>query len=255
MPPERRARISRPLAAAVLAGALLLILIALDPTQLLRAFALLILLFLPGYLIAWPFLQPRMGSAAAFTIAGGLSIAMVAIAGLVLNVLPWGLNAGSWGLYVIVLFVIGMASIRRRLTWRVTSGAARHELILAGVGGTMMVAALLFARLFAAFPTESFTQLWITASSGAPKLTVQISIHSNEQAVTACRLEVLRNGEQVRSWANISLATGQTWSDTISVGAGRIEARLFRLAAPEVLYRSVTVQLGPTVQAVSQGGG
>lgn len=237
------------LPAAVIAAALLVVLVALEPTHLLRALTALIVVSLPSYLIAWPVLQPRLGSAGAFTIAGGLSIGMLAIAGMLLNLLPWGLQAATWLGYVIVLFTIALAFGHRPVSWPLRLPTASHEMVLGGIGGVMMVTALLVARMFAAYPTASFTQLWITPSADAPMSGVELSIRNEEQAATGYRLEVWRNGQLVEAWADIHLAAGETWSDSAGVGSGRIEARLFRLADPGAMYRHVTLQLGSIDQA------
>jgi uncharacterized membrane protein len=248
---EPRIRAWRLSSAAVLAGALLLILVAV--ASLLQAFAGIVVVFLPSYLIVWPALRPRLGSAGAFTVAGGLSIGMIAIGGLLLNLLPWGLQAATWLAYLLVLLVIALAIGRRPGAWRPRLGAARHEVVLGGAGAAMVVTALLFARLFAGHPTESFTQVWITPSADAPA-SVELRMLSEEQAATGYRMEVWRNGAQVESWTDIRLVTGQTWSRTVSVGAGRIEVLLFRLTDPGTLYRYVTLELGGSALSPVRGG-
>jgi hypothetical protein len=247
--PQRR----RVAIAAGLGLVVLVALVAVDPTQLLRALAALAFIGLPTYLITWRMLQPRVGSAGALTIGGGLSIGMVAIAGLLLNVLPWGLQAVTWFAYAAVLYAIGLTLVWQSPFWRPGLGAARHEMVLIGVGGGMLVLALLVARMFAGHPTESFTQLWISAAANAPTSSVAVSFTSAEQSAMAYRLEVLRDGAQVRSWSGLQLTPGQTWSQRVSVGTGRIEARLFRLgdATP---YRRVTMQLGDAAGAAGGGG-
>lgn len=254
---DRRARAARLLAAAVLAIALLVAVVALP--SFVGALAALIVVFLPSYLIMWPVLQPRLGSAGAFTIAGGLSIGMVAIGGLVLNLLPWGLQAATWLAYVAAVLAIALAFALalglRPPSWRPRLGVAPHELALGGIGAIMLMGALILARSFAAYPTESFTQLWIAPAAGAPTPSVEVSIRNEEQAPTTYRLEVRRNGARVESWADISLATGETWSRTVSVGSGQIEARLFRLSEPGTLYRHVEVQVGGTAQSAARQGG
>lgn len=248
-PSKRRLAITVGLGAAVLA-----VIVALDPTLLLRALAALAFVFLPTYLISWPVLQPQLGSAGAFTIGGGLSIGMVAVAGLALNALPWGLQAVTWLAYAAVLYAVGLTLVWQSTFWRPGLGAARHEVVLTAVGGGMLVVALLVARMFAGHPTESFTQLWIAAAADAPTSSIELSFTSDEQSATAYRLEVWRDGTQVRSWSEIELVSGQTWSDSLQVGAGRIEARLFRVADPATPYRRVTLQLGGTAGAAGGGG-
>ena len=251
MRPEDPLRSWRWVALVVVAVAAVALLVALVP--MLRAFAALVLIFLPIYLISWPLLRPRIGAAGAFTMAGGLSIAMVAIAGLVLNLLPWGLQAATWLGLVAVLLAIGVALGRRPWTWRPTPAAASYEVVLVAVGGVLVIAALAFAQIFAASPAESFTQLWIAPSTTAPGSSVEIHVRNDEQAATDYRVELLRNGALVQSWDRIHLAAGATWTETAAAGTGRVEARLYRASDPLRVYRYVTVRLGPTPQPSASG--
>jgi uncharacterized membrane protein len=251
---ERHVRTWQVLGLVVLGVSLLVLLVAVDPTHMLRGLAALAVLVLPSYLIAWPVLRPQLGAAGAFTIAGGLSLGMVAIAGLVLNLLPWGIQAATWLAYVVALVVIAWALGRRPRVRRPTLNVARHEVVLAVAGGMIMVTALLSARMFAGYPAESFTQLWITSSVDAPTTGVAVTVRSEEHAVTSYRLELWIGSARVETWADIRLGPGQTWSRTVTVGSGRIEAQLYRLVDPGTLYRRVTLQLSSTPQALPQGG-
>ena len=257
MRPDRRTGAARLLAAAVLAIAVMEAVVALP--SFVRALAALIVVFLPSYLIMWPVLQPRLGSAGAFTIAGGLSIGMVAIAGLVLNLLPWGLQAATWLGYVAAVLAIALAFALalglRPPSRRPRLEVAPHELALAGIGAIMLMSALILARSFAGYPTESFTQLSIAPVAGAPAPSVEVSIRNEEEAPTSYRLEVRRNGARIQSWAEIRLAAGEVWSSTVSVGAGQIEALLFRLSEPGTLYRHVEVEIAGTAPSAVRRGG
>jgi hypothetical protein len=248
MRPEWRTRTLRLAAAAAVALALLVAWLGL--TAMARALVALVVVVVPGYLLAWPVLRPRFGSAGAFAIAGGLSIGMVALSGLALNLLPWGLQAATWLGYVAILLVIGLAFGRRPWSWRPRVRVAAHEALLAGIGAIMIMAALILARSFVAYPTESFTQLSIAPASGAPASSVEVRIRSEERAPTAYRLELLRDGGPATSIASIHLSPGETWTDIVSVGSGQIEARLFLLTDPGTVYRHVTLVLGGAAQSV-----
>jgi hypothetical protein len=76
MRPSPRTRAFWLPAVVVLVVALLLV-VAFAPS--LRALGALIVISLPSYLIVWPVLAPRLGSAGAFTVASGLAIGMIAI--------------------------------------------------------------------------------------------------------------------------------------------------------------------------------
>lgn len=239
-------------AAAAASLALLVAWLALAPMA--RALVALVVVMAPGYLLAWPVLRPRFGAAAAFAIAGGLSIGVIALGGLALNLLPWGLQAATWLGYVVVLLVIGLAFGRRPWSWRPVASVAAHEVVLAGVGAITIMAALILARSFAAYPTESFTQLSIAAAAAAPTSSVEVRIKSEEPTPTGYRLEVLRDGASISTVASIRLRTGESWTGRVSVGPGQIEARLFLLTDPGALYRHVTMQLGGAAQSAPGPG-
>ena len=253
MRPDWRTRVLRLAAAAVVALALLVAWLGLTPMA--RALAALVVVVLPGYLLAWPALRRRFGAAGAFSIAGGLSIGVIALGGLALNLLPWGLQAATWLGYIAVLLVIGLAFGRRPWSWRPRASVAAHEVVLAGIGLIMVMAALILAGSFGAYPTESFTQLSIAPASGAPSSSVVVRIRSDERAPTAYRLDLLRDGGPATSIPSIRLSPGETWSDTVSVGSGQIEARLFLLTDPGTVYRRVTLELGLAAPSASGSGG
>jgi len=244
MPPESRSLPWWFTALPGVGGAVVLVAIGVAPF--LQALAALVLVFLPTYLLAWQLLYRRFGSAAAFTIAGGLSIGSVAVAGLVLNLLPWGLQAATWLAYVVVLLGLAFVVSRGQKRWRLKLTVVRHEVVLGGIGAVLMVSALILARAFAGDPVESFTQLSVSPGGSASSLSINLRVVNQEQRATGYRLELWRNGAWIKSWPDIQLATGQAWGDTLIVDAGRFEARLYRRERPGALYRHVTLQLlGP----------
>lgn len=246
MSPEPRGASPWLVAAAALAAGGLMVAGGLSPF--LRAVAALILVVLPGYLLAWRFLRPRFGFAGAFGIGGALSIGMIVVAGLVLNLLPWGLQPATWLAYVLVTIGLAFLLDRPRLRVRPVVGMATHEVVLGGIGALLLVGAFVVARTFSADPAESFTVLSMTAAADAPNSTVVVTIRSEENAPTGYRLDLLRDGSTFASWSSIQLASGQSWTKVVLSGSGRIEARLFRLTDSGTVYRHVRVQIIPAAQ-------
>ena len=247
MPPEWRRPAPWLLAAAALIVAALLVLAGLS--DFVQALAGLVLVVTPSLLLAWPLLRPRFGVAGAFAIASAFSIGMIVITGLLLNLLPWGLQRGTWLAYVAVVialaFVIDRARIGRA---RATVEVHTHEVVLGVIGAGLLVSAFLVARLFSADPGESFTLLSISAASDAPTSAVVVRIESRENAPTGYRLEILRNGTLFTRFEPIQLTGGQMWIHRFATGSGGIEARLFRLSDTGTLYRWVRVQIAPAAQ-------
>ncbi len=213
---------------------------------LLRAIGGLLLVVLPGYLVVAPALRDRLGSAGAFAVAGATAIGLIALGGLVLNLLPDGLSPMMWLGYVAVLLVLGAVLHRPRLPRTPRFTTQRHEVLLVSLGAALMVLSLAVAIDTAGYPTESFTQLSIAAASDGASPAVQVTVKSYELTDTVFRVEVWRNGGFVRSWQRINLSPGEEWREVTPVAAGRIEVRLFRATDLVVPYRTVSLQVGAT---------
>lgn len=222
--------------------------VLLQAAHLLSALVATALLLLPGYLLTWSMLQPRFGMAAALAVGGAASIALASIGGLVLNLLPWGLEPATWLGYVVVLSAIGLVLRgRRRGRPRVTGILMSHEIALFGLAGIVVLVALVSAQLSASSATESFTQLWLRPAPGESSHTVEIDIRSEEGASTNYRLELRHRGVPVQAWEVIRLEPGERWTDRVDVGRdGRARALLFRLSDPGVVYRETTLTLPST---------
>jgi hypothetical protein len=211
--------------------------------DMLRPIAGLALVVLPGVLIIAPSLRWRFGSAAAYAVGGGTSIGLIAIGGLALNLLPQGLSTITWLAYLALLFVLGVVLHRPNVSRIPRFVMQRHEVLLLSLGAGLMVLALAISRQTAAYRAESFTQVWISATSSGALPAVAVSLRNEEAAATVYRVDILRNGITVHSYEDISLAVGQVWTQLTPVAAGRIEARVFR-SSDATPYRSVNVQLG-----------
>jgi len=77
---------------------------------------------------------------------------------------------------------------------------------------------------------------------------VRIGVHSCEAAPATYRVQVTSNGTQVASWPSIMLTTQQEWDRVLPVspavgGSAVVDARLYRLDRPGVIYREVHVTL------------
>lgn len=230
-----------------------IVLVVLGDAGLLRAIGGLALIVLPGYVVVAPALRERLGSAGAFAVAGGTAIGLIALGGLVLNLLPQGLSPMMWLGYLAVLLVLGALLHRSRLARIPRFTTQRHEVLLISLGAALMALALAVSIETANHPTESFTQLSIAAASGDPSPAVQISVKSYELTDVVFRVELWRNGGFVRSWQDITLSPGEEWREVTPVVDGRIVVLLFR--APDLVapYRTVNLQVGagasPTASA------
>lgn len=84
--------------------------------------ALPLVLFLPGYAITAALFLPRsLGIPERLLFSLGLSVSVTALAGLALNLTPWGLQTGTWAIALAGIVVLsGAIAWRRRRNIAIT---------------------------------------------------------------------------------------------------------------------------------------
>lgn len=227
------------------------------PLELARVIAVLPLaLFLPGYaLTAAAFGQQPPPLQQRFVLWLALSLAVLALGGLILHFLPGGLNAVSWGvLLVAVVLGAGIVAVRRGAELgpgRRTAGSSRLDFSDGALlWGALLVGATAIAIAWTPVPAKNavgYTQLWMLPGKGSDSETVQVGVASEELAVTRYRLEV-RVGTAARPvFSDITLDPGDVRELDVkperSLPPGidvRVTARLFTEDSPKVVYRRVT---------------
>jgi len=229
----------------------------LNNTVLRAILAIALVLILPGYsLMAAMFPTRALDTPERLLVTIGLSIAIAVAAGFVLNLTPWGLGATSWAavLSVITIAASGIGFIRRR---QPAAGAdapwfrlSVREGLLFGLAAAVVIVAGQGAREEAVrSESTSFTQLWLLPAEQADQAAVQIGIKSIESITTRYRLRLEVSGRVLQEWRSIALQPNQQWEETIVLpadqrAAGKVEASLYRLDAPDVVYRHGVLWLG-----------
>lgn len=223
-----------------------------------------LVLLLPGYALTSALFPGRefwMHERLIFSLA--LSLVLVILAGLLLNLTPWGLRADSWAVFLagITLGACVVALVRR---WR--QGISNSRGVRAGgiglnlrqglllglaaliVGGAVAVSIIGAERQ----PSPGFTQLWILpANASNSKNAVHLGVSNMELTAMEYRLVVSVDGKVVKEWPTIDLNTHGQWEATLVIpqtgqtGTAKIEADLYRMDAPKTLYRQVVLWLGP----------
>jgi hypothetical protein len=224
--------------------------------------ALPLVLVLPGLaLSAAVFPERSLGTAERVATSLGVSLAVTALGGIALNWTPWGLQSGSWALLLggVTLTASVLALLRRR---RRSFGAAgrlsgrpdiRQSLLL-GLALILAAGAVALARHGAAQQdVAGFTQLWILPSEQLDQRTVRLGLRSAEIQDSTYRLRVLVGHRVVREWRSIPLAPGQQWETTTVLPREDTSPRpvvglLYRLDAPQQVYRSVILWRGPPTE-------
>jgi hypothetical protein len=228
------------------------VLVGLALADMLRPIAGLVLVVVPGLLVVVPVMRRPFGSAGAYALGGATAIGLIALGGLALNLLPQGLSTMTWLAYLAALLILGLVLHRPRISRMPSLPIQRHEVLLFSLGAGLMLLALAVSRQTVAYPAESLTQLWISATSSGSSPAVAVSVRNDAQAAAVYRVDILRNGVAVQTYADVTVAAGAVWTQVTPVASGRIEAQLFRSfdATP---YRSVNLQLGPTASPKPSG--
>jgi hypothetical protein len=173
----------------------------------------------------------------------GLSLAVTVLGGLALNLTPAGLTRASWAISLTVLTMLALAASAGQRAWRSRPGTAReaparrparsHSIVgykLAYPVAALVVtgAAIGLAQVSAGWQrTPGFAQLWLVParnSTAAGQAT--LGVRSAYRQAESFHL-VLRRGTRTVSIWDFTLASGQTWQQTVTAGVGqRLAAEL-----------------------------
>lgn len=251
---------SRKSLAAVLGTALVVVLALLVPGGLGAALHLLIalplVLVLPGYAVtATVFPRRQLGVPETIVFSLGLSLALLALAGLALSLTPWGMGTIPWGIFLGIMAMAAAGVARRDLLTVARSGRAIPLPAARTVLPFAAAALIVFAALRIAIvgeaqqPQAGFTQLWILPSSPSVgnATTVRLGITSREPVTRRYIVQLAAGGHIIRRWSDLSVAPGQTWRATVPMSSGflaggKVEATLSRATSPRSIYRRVWLE-------------
>ena len=229
-----------------------------------RIVALPLVLVLPGYALTtalFPRRKFEVPQRLVFSLA--LSLVIVILGGLVLDLMPFGLQAGSWAVLLgdITLGACAVALVRRRGQNLPTPGSLSaggyiglnfRQGLLLGLSALIVCGAVAVSIIGAERqPYPGFTQLWILPAGGAnAKNAVSLGVSNMELTTMEYRLAVNVDGKTVKEWPSIDLNPNEKWEATLLLpqtghaGNAKIEADLYRADAPTRIYRHVVLWLG-----------
>ncbi|HVU09929.1 MAG TPA: DUF1616 domain-containing protein [Phototrophicaceae bacterium] len=224
-----------------------------------RAAAALLLVFvLPGraFLAAWfPYrLDEAPGN---LLLTFFLSIAIAVIGGLVLNLLPQGLEAQTWAVWLGAATIFNGLIALLRSVRPFPAGAARphftpllpaSQALMIGIAVLLVAGSLVVARSGALNqPYPGFTQLWMLPAD-TPN-SVQIGVLNEEGQTVSYWLVVRQGTTPIQAHYDIQIDAGGTWNGivslppTISNTQEPIEAQLYRADSPNSVYRDVSLSV------------
>ncbi len=239
---------------AILAIVCALSVLLLASVPLLRVLgALPLVLFLPGYAITACLPQRALERVARLLVTLGLSIALTILLGLALYGVGIKLQSMAWAsaLAVITLIACGLAA-RLKPAAKVEEPAARLSLhfdwrnvALLGVAVVIGGLAMGIARLPApASGVSGYTTLWMIPARDGSAGKYEMGITNYEFDTVTYHLQLMADGHPLQDWPELKLAPGETWTSSIVLPSdrtttGSIEAMLYRLDNPNVIYRQV----------------
>jgi hypothetical protein len=221
--------------------------------------ALPLVLFLPGYAITAALFPPRsLGIPERLLFSLGLSVSVTALAGLALNLTPWGMQTSTWAIAVAGIVVSASAiAWRRRRDAAITSAPVDLKFkprfrdgLLLGLAVLVTGAAIGLTRLpVAPNDVAGYTTLWMIPAATGSSTDFRLGLTSAEFTETRYRLQVSAGDRVVQDWPELSLKPGEAWETTIGlqndqVVSGPITAELYRLDNPTTVYRHVLLRRG-----------
>jgi hypothetical protein len=226
--------------------------------------AILLVLILPGYALTMALLPgvDKWDRSERVLMSLGLSLAATALGGFAINGLPAGLDRSLWLIVLASLTLTACATAfwRRQLAHRnetEPADAMRHRPesepspalgVRVGSAAAYGLAALCVLTAFlltnqsvVAQRQPSFTQLWMLPSEQAEANEIRIGVHSLQPDVLRYAVRVQSEGWLLLERQSIELRSGEIWQSTVQLPsgplAGPVEAELYRLDAPETVYR------------------
>jgi hypothetical protein len=230
-------------------------------------FAVPLALILPGYAVtAAAFGSRRPDRLERLPLTLGVSLACLALGGLILNYTPGGIRGLPWALLLVLVVLAGcLVAARRRgstrdertsFTWPKPSPASA---ILAAGSLAMVVAALILAHTTVkAEHVYGYTQLWISPPTATGK-SARIGVTSEQQQARNYRLVVEVEGRPGSVSQSFQLEPSQTHLLRVPSGQAaspvRVEARLYLRGHPSTVYRRVFAWLGGRGSSAARGPG
>lgn len=219
---------------------------------------------LPGYVLSEAIFHKRTFDAAhRLTSSLALSLAIVILSGFILNVLPTGLHAIPWSLFLgslTMLFSLWVAILRRRILVYEKRFPKFHFPLYGYILFGLAILVAIFCVQYSIDsavqqPHPGFTQLWILPSQQTNnKLSIHLGIHSFETTSVTYRVTMTINGSLVETWPSIILVPEHEWKLLVPLNPGTtnnmyVAVQLYRLDKPGIVYRKVSLWLHPLVKS------
>ena len=228
---------------------LLLILAVANPSTLRNVMALPLVLFLPGFALTLIlFKRVELGTPERLLLSVGLSVALTALIGLLLNWTRWGLTTTS--LWITFLAVLATEVVVILLIYRkqwidlihlpAKMNFSLRQWILMSLAALVTLTALYIART--PVPQQGFegyTTLWLQPSDQADM--IRLGVNSEEFETTEYQIRFELAGA-VYSGPTLELQPGERWEGVLRLPTEQstdkqLKVLLYRLDHPNEIYR------------------
>lgn len=234
---------------AVAISLILLMLFIVNRSWAQAVLGLVIALVLPGYTITQAFLPRQLDIPTRIVLSIGVSLAVDALGGLLLNLTPWGLQLVTWSLLLLGISVLFAVIAFLRRTWEspltLIFGVRTHEGLLFGAAIVIALVALTIATSPAPPQSiEGYTSLWVAPLDSPDQSTIRYGVKSLEVTVLEYSLKIKVDDQVISQSPIISLNPGDEWEGELAIppsqtASTRIGVDLYRLDNPQAVYRQV----------------
>jgi uncharacterized membrane protein len=234
-----------PIAAVIMFGVVL----AVSAPSLLKSILTLpLVLFLPGFALSiLLFKRDALGIPERLLISVGLSVALSALIGLILNWTPWGLQPATLGIALLVVMaveIVGIIFIRREwfgvTSLPINPAFTLRQWILVSLAALVTVIAVNMARApVEQQGLEGYTTLWVQASDAPDMVRLGVRCEEFETTKYQIRFEV---NKTLYEGPILELKPGETWDGRLEVPSDKLAGKpltvfLYRLDNPTEVYR------------------
>jgi uncharacterized membrane protein len=218
-----------------------------------------LVLVVPGYVLTRAIFPERsILDPERLLLSVGLSLVCAVLGGVLLNVTPWGLGAGTWAIYLFALTVAAcVVAVARRSPVAgqaqdgLISGAAwplnARQAALLACSALVVAGALWVAHTpVPQEPQQGYTLLWTLPQTDANDTTVRVGVRNLEATPLDYQLRIVAAGQLLQQFA-IQLQPVDEWQADVTLppsAPGPVEAILYRSDAPDTVYRRTLLRGG-----------
>lgn len=221
----------------------------LHQTAWLSVFGFIMVLILPGYVFSIA-LFSQLEFIARLLLTLAISLVLVILGGLLLNMVPLGLDGSTWTVFLLVIIGAGVL-----LAWRLRSTQAGapalllpkvnlRVVLLMGLSLAFVALAIFVSQLATSRQDKTFSMLWANFDQNDPTLPLVIGVENQEGLPTIYHMVVEVNGSAYQKWDKISLENGKTFETRVTFSqppSTAVRVLLYRSEAPDKVYRQVLV--------------